>query len=97
MDKKQFKQAAIIGGLLFFAWWLLKKNSENTVMVQVAPEAAPPAQSGWVPGENDPNIIWGGNNSTINVNVPGDFLLGALSRQYIPMFGFTGVAAVGAM
>lgn len=97
MTEQQTKQIAITGALLFFAWWLLKKNADNTVMVEVAPDAAPPAQTGWIPGENDPTIIWGGNSSTINVNVPGDFLLGSLSRQYIPMFGFTGVAAVGAM
>lgn len=37
--------------------------------------------------------ILGGNT---NVNIP-DFMLGSLSRQYVPLFGFVGVTAVGSL
>lgn len=63
---------------------------------------SPSVGGGWVPGDTDYHLVFGpgGQPFTViggdtNINVP-DLLLGSLSRQYIPMFGFVGVTAVGA-
>lgn len=102
MNEKQFKHIAIIGaGLL--GLWLLLRQRPDTVEAVVQPENQPisfnPSMSGWVPGNNDPVIIWGSENPyfSTTLEIPDDFLLGSLARQYIPLFGFSGVTGVGEM
>lgn len=102
MNKKQFKHILIIGaGLL--GLWLLARQRSDVVETVVQPENQPlstnPSLSGWVPGSNDPTIIWGQPNAyfSTTLEIPDDFLLGSLARQYIPLFGFSGVTGVGEM
>lgn len=102
MNKEQTRNVLIIGGIGLAAFFLLRKKEEvpQVIRTEVAPAESPDSGQ-WIPGENNPQILYGpggapfivvGGNTTINVP---DVMLGALSRQYIPMFGFAGVAAIG--
>lgn len=102
MNKKQFKHILIIGaGLL--GLWLLTNNKSGVIETEVQPESQPlstnPSVTGWIPASNDPTIIWGQPNAffSTTLEIPNDFLLGSLARQYIPLFGFSGVTGVGEM
>lgn len=105
MDEKQFKQILLIGAGAFVLWLFMNRKQPDVVSVAGDNAAfyenvnSEPSTDGWIPGTNSPNIVWGGDNPYMNVNleIPTDFLLGSLARQYIPLFGYSGVTAVGSM
>lgn len=103
MTSEEKRNTLIIGAIALAAYLLFKPAPAQAVEVRTETEPAESPDNGeWIPGANNPQIVFGpsgvpfivvGGDTTINVP---DIMLGSLSRQYIPMFGFAGVTAIGA-
>jgi hypothetical protein len=99
MDTKQKYSAALLAVLALGIAWL-KWTGHPSVASGAATNAAAgvdpfTAPYGWsTPGiSDDPNTLNGGPpfQSSVNVNVNPSYLA-SLSQQYIPLFGFVGLA-----
>lgn len=109
MTSEQKRNIAILAAAAIAAYFLLRPTQQVAPVVRQSEVSTPsygPADYGnfgpWIPGQYQLNNIFGPGGAPFilfggdtEINIP-DFMLGSLSRQYIPMFGFVGIAGVGA-
>ena len=103
MTTEQKRNLFILAGVGIAAWLLLKPTEVAVTEVRhETPPAIAPESGEWIPGQNNYQIVFGSDQPFLvvggdtNIHIP-DAMLANLSRQYIPMFGFVGVTAVGAL
>jgi hypothetical protein len=93
MNDKEFAKVGFIALGLLLLWWLWMRK--QAAAVQATQAQAPttttsdPEQDVFANGP--PPIASLGDGSTLNVNIANQGL-GYLSSQYIPLFGFVGMA-----
>ena len=91
MNDKQFDLFVIFAAIALFVWWLWEKHN-SIPATQLPPSEGGPVQSldwpmsGVSPEAYTPPTI---GKLSLNVQNPG---FNMLSNQYIPMFGFVGMA-----
>lgn len=109
MTDEQKRNLAILAAAAIAAYFLLRKKPQAAPVIRQGEGSTPgygPADyenfGPWIPGQYQLNNIFGPGGAPFimfggdtEINIP-DFMLGSLSRQYIPMFGFVGIAGVGA-
>lgn len=103
MDVKNLRGVyllAVLVGIGFVLWWIEKRRAD-AVQEVTAPATGPDFAAPYYwsnPGiYDDPRILNGANapfNSVVNVYVDNPAVAG-LANQYIPLFGFVGMTAVG--
>lgn len=89
MKDKEFTILAVIVGILGILWWLWEKRKSAQ---QSATAPAPTADfSNWPMDNVSPENYMPPTLNGLQINIP-DQLAGLLSNQYIPLFGFVGIA-----
>ncbi len=98
MDKKDMLKWGALFAAIIVVWLLWRNRSTSVVPMPIQSGATStnlqffePYYRG-VPNADNPRGFQGGD-ITVNVNAGA---YGQLTNQYIPMFGFVGVTAVGA-
>lgn len=108
MTSEDKRNIAIMGAIALAAFLMLRGSGNPPAVITQTGSAADgggsnTAPGGWIPDAGNYQLVFGpagqpfyvvGGDTVINMP---DYMLGSLSRQYIPMFGYVGVAAVGSM
>jgi hypothetical protein len=84
MNDKDYTKVAFIGLGILFLWWLYQRRQVATTQLQ-APLSSDPEQ---VAFNNAPS---GYPIANVNIDI-GNQGLAYLNNQYIPLFGFVGIA-----
>ncbi len=91
MDDKKFDRLVVITALILAVWWIMRPKA------QAASQPVPPVDTGNIPAPElaafsaNPAAFMPQSLGNINVNVDNQGL-GFLSNQYVPLFGFVGMA-----
>ena len=91
MDDKKFDRLVVITALILAVWWIMQPKT------QAASAPAAPVDLGGIPSPElaafsaNPAAFMPHSLGNINVNI-GNQGLGFLSNQYVPLFGFVGMA-----
>jgi hypothetical protein len=100
MDKKDMLKWGALFAAFLVVWFLWRSRTASPVPVPVQNAATPtnvkffaPYYSGVPNADNPPGFQFNGGTVNVNVNAGA---YGKLNNEYIPMFGFVGVTAVGA-
>lgn len=90
MNDKDYTKVAFIGLGILFLWWLYHRKQVAAVAATQpqAPVSTDPEQ---VAFNNAPSGYPIANVGDVNINI-GNQGLSYLSNQYIPLFGFVGIA-----
>lgn len=91
MKDKDYTKIAFIALALFLLWWLLRrKAATQTAPDQIeAPTDTPSPELATYAA--NPDAFAPASLGTVDINI-GNQGLGYLSNQYIPLFGFVGMA-----
>jgi hypothetical protein len=90
MNDKQVRNFAIIAALIGAAWWILRPGTAQPA-ADAGGSAGPVAP--WMQPYQGVNVagLAPASPPALNVNVANQFA-GLLSHQYVPLFGFVGMA-----
>ncbi len=91
MNDKQFTLFAVVAGVALFVWWLWEKHNQIPAQNLPPSEGGPVQNLGWPMNSVPPETYTPPTIGKVSVNVqnPG---FNMLSNQYIPLFGFVGMA-----
>lgn len=90
MNDKQYGKLAFIAAIALLIWWLLRRRQSQGQLNDTieAPEPFDPITSTYAanPNQFDPPSL-----GTVNINI-GNQGFAYLTNDYIPLFGFVGMA-----
>ena len=89
MDDKKFDRVIAISALIIAVWWILQPKQPTTQIAPAVDMGIPSPELAAFSA--NPGAFMPQNLGSINVNI-GNQGLGFLSNQYIPLFGFVGMA-----